>query len=164
MDQSDIDEIERLERLRDTTGHADPNGVVGPIFQEWLRYDPFWMLVACSLVNLTHWRIARPVFDWMRSEEESNRDPAWFLEVDWDWLEEHLRPLGLSKRRTDNLIAMARAWIKDRPETRQDIMDLPGCGKYAADSWAIFIEGRTDIVPDDKNLNWYVDKTKELTA
>ncbi|KKK75781.1 hypothetical protein LCGC14_2870280 [marine sediment metagenome] len=38
---------------------------------------------------------------------------------------------------------------------------LPGCGKYAADSWAIFMEGRLDVEPNDGKLNWYLDKERQ---
>ena len=150
-------EIETLERARDTSGHNNADGAIGPIFQQWLKHEPFWMIVACMLVNMTHWKQARPVFDWMRQEDESNKDPNWFLTVDREWLEEHIECLGFVKRRSNNLISMAEAWIKNPPETRDDIMDLPGCGKYAADTWSIFIENRTDVNPTDKDLRWYME-------
>jgi hypothetical protein len=38
---------------------------------------------------------------------------------------------------------------------------MPGCGKYAADSWAVFVEGRTDVEPDDGKLNWYIDRRRQ---
>ena len=38
-----------------------------------------------------------------------------------------------------------------------DVLTLPGCGRYAADSWAIFVEGRLDVSPSDGKLNWYVE-------
>ena len=37
------------------------------LFQEDLRTEPFWMLVACVLVNVTRWAQARPVLDGIRA-------------------------------------------------------------------------------------------------
>jgi len=56
---------------------------------------------------------------------------------------------------------MAKAWLQGRPTCYDDVLKFPGCGKYAADSWAIFVEGRTDVEPSDGKLNWYLDKLEE---
>ena len=41
------------------------------------------------------------------------------------------------------------------------IEDLPGVGKYAADSWKIFQEGNIDIQVEDKELIKYVEWAQE---
>ena len=48
-------------------------------------------------------------------------------------LHDALRPLGLWRRRSIILPRFARAWLRRRPVTYDDVMRLPGCGKYAAD-------------------------------
>ena len=38
-----------------------------------------------------------------------------------------------------------------------DIMELPGVGKYGKESWDIFVNGRKDIEPTDKKLKKYLE-------
>lgn len=38
----------------------------GRLFQEDLLDEPFWVLVACSLVNFTTWDVARGALGWLR--------------------------------------------------------------------------------------------------
>ena len=124
----------------------------GRLFQEALRRRPFWMLVACSLVNLTTWEQARQALrEIMRRHTIRSLASA-----DPSTLEDVLRPLGLWRIRSERLGKMARAWLQERPRTYNDVMKLPGCGKYAADSWAIFMEHRHDVRPTDGKLSWYL--------
>lgn len=117
------------------------------------------MLVACSLVNLTTWEQAEPAFRWLRN---IYADPEHLSLAGPGELHLVLRPLGLWRRRALILPHLASAWLRDPPSSCNDVLRLPGCGKYAADSWAIFVEGRLDVEPDDGKLNWYVDRMKEL--
>lgn len=132
----------------------------GRLFQEDLLEQPFWMLVACSLVNLTTWEQARPAFAWLRRNYEDAHELACAFEED---LHAPLQPLGLWRRRAKSLILMANAWIESPPRCYDDVMALPGCGKYAADSWAMFVEGRDDVQPKDGKLLWYLQQLKEQT-
>lgn len=139
-----------------------------PLFQEELKSDPFWMLVACSLVNLTQWKMARPVFDKLRYRCKNGH--AQLINIPDEELVEILRPLGLHNRRASTLKRFAIAWselmfdiVTGHRETdlsRHDIEKLPGCGKYAADSWEIFIEGNLDIETNDHRLNEYIERMK----
>ncbi len=132
----------------------------GRLFQETLRRRPFWMLVACSLVNLTTWEQARPALREMM-DRHTIRSLA---EADPSTLHGVLRPLGLWHVRSERLVKMARAWLRERPKTYNDVMRFPGCGKYAADSWAIFREHRYDVEPKDGKLNWYLDRVRDAGA
>ncbi len=129
----------------------------GRLFQERLYHSPFWMLVACQLVNLTTWRQAEPAFRWLLASHVS---PRLLALARPEQLHDALRPLGLWRRRATNLIGFARAWLRGEPRCYDDVLALPGCGKYAADSWAIFVDGRTDVRPDDGKLNWYMDRKR----
>jgi len=114
------------------------------------------MLVACSLVNLTTWEQAEPAFRRLRTlgvEGLAAADPS--------SLHDLLRPLGLWRRRSVGLVRLAQAWLRSRPTCAKDVERLPSCGKYAADSWAIFVEGRTDVEPTDGKLGWYLERIKE---
>jgi endonuclease III-like uncharacterized protein len=111
------------------------------------------MLVACCLVNLTSWRVAEDV--WLRLRE--THDVKSLAAAAPESLEEVLRPLGLWRRRSLGLTKLADQWLQCPPERAKDVLSMPGCGKYAHDSWAIFIDGRTDVDPRDGKLNWYLE-------
>lgn len=114
------------------------------------------MLVACSLVNLTTWQQAKPALEAIEArygcpEKLSRAHPGELHDV--------LRPLGLWRRRSISLVGLAARWLEVDP-SRVNIHSLPGCGKYAADSWAIFMEGRTDVEPSDGKLSWYLEQQR----
>jgi len=111
------------------------------------------MLVACSLVNRTTWGKARVVHSRLKLRYRTAGGLAAAAPED---LHDALRPLGLWRQRSRSLVALARSFCDRRPRTAGEVARLPGCGKYAADSWAIFIEGRTDVRPDDGKLGWYM--------
>lgn len=127
----------------------------GRLFQEDLLAQPFWMLVACQLVNLTTWEKARVVHEELARRWPS---PADLCVADRAQLEEALRPLGLFRRRARSLVGMADEWLCGGPPRDADDVArrMPGCGKYAADSWAIFVDGRTDVTVTDGKLAWYL--------
>lgn len=143
----------RLTRIECWAGDEPADG---ELFQERLRKEPFWMLVACSLVNLTTWQQARPAMDLILARYPT---PEALAAAEPEDLHEVLRPLGLWRRRAVSLVRLARRWLTVDP-TSVKIHELPGCGKYAADSWAIFVEGRTDVDPTDGKLLWYLRQLK----
>lgn len=129
----------------------------GKLFQEELRREPFWMLVACALVNKTTWEQAEPAFltlrkRWPTAEKLAKARPS--------SLEPVLRPLGLWRQRAARLPLLARRFLESPPTSAKDVLMFPTCGHYASDSWAIFIERRTDLNPTDGKLAWYLEKLK----
>lgn len=122
-------------------------------FQEDLAKDPFWLLVACILVNRTNWKQAKPVLDELRA---TFHGPAQLSHTGSEGLIGFMKPLGLWRSRSTSIIKLAQRFQQKPPETAEDVLKLPGCGKYAADSWAIFVEGRTDVEPTDKVLIHYL--------
>ena len=124
----------------------------GRLFQESLRRRPFWMLVACQLVNQTTWEQARPALrEVMRRYTIQN-----LSRLRPERLHHTLRPLGLWHRRSIILPAMARVWLEDRPRNREDVEKMVGCGRYAADSWSMFVEGKRPRGVRDDKLRWYL--------
>lgn len=115
------------------------------------------MLAACSLVNLTSWEAqSSHVLHALRLFYATPAALAAASEVD---LHDLLRPLGLWRRRASSLLKLARHWVdRGPPADARTVLRYPGCGQYASDSWAIFVDGRTDVVPDDGKLTWYVEK------
>lgn len=131
---------------------------MGRLFQEHLLTQPFWMVVACCLVNRTTWEVARTVHSRLKLKY---RGPEGLAAADPEDLQPIIRRLGLWRQRSRSLVNLAREWIDRPPAVADDVMRLPGCGKYAADSWAIFMEGHTDVEPNDGKLNWYVARKRD---
>lgn len=123
------------------------------LFQERLYRRPFWMLVACVLVNQTTWRQAGPA----HRELMKRYTIRTLSRAEPEALHDLLRPLGLWRQRSRSLVRLADAWLRRRPRTAIDVMSLPGCGPYAADSWAIFVEGRYDVAPTDFKLRRHLE-------
>jgi endonuclease III len=65
-----------------------------------------------------------------------------------------LQPLGFKTRRTQNIIKMSRAFMDGNWKKPSD---LPGIGKYAEDSYNIFMNHDLTVLPQDKILNKYMD-------
>lgn len=130
----------------------------GRLFQEDLRHFPFLMLVACQLVNLTTWEVARGPFGQLVALAPT---PAALAATRPERIGPLLRPLGLWRRRATTLPRFADAWLRGEPRSYDEVLGLPGCGKYAADSWAIFVDGRTDVWPTDGKLRWYMEQRRK---
>lgn len=126
------------------------------LFQESWRRRPFWMLVGCILVNRTQWADAQIAHKellqrWPTPYLLAHADPAKVRGVVWG--------LGLGNVRAVSIVNFAAAWSRygrTKKRTSSDILKMPGCGKYAADSWAIFVEGRRPKGVTDKKLKAYL--------
>lgn len=126
-------------------------------FQVILASEPFWMLVMCVLVNRTSGKVAAPVLDDVRRRWPT---PDSLSTADVSELEKATARLGFGKRRSTNLVRLAESWCSRLPKTSADVLEMPGCGRYAADSWAIFVERRSDVEPTDSVLTAYLDNNR----
>jgi 3-methyladenine DNA glycosylase/8-oxoguanine DNA glycosylase len=126
--------------------------VSGPLLQERLgAEDPFRVLACCVLMNLGSGARAAPVAErlfrrWPTPERLARAGRG---------LELLLQPLGLQRVRADRLRRLAGEYVHagaDRRTPAEVVAALHGVGSYARDSWAIFVEGRLDVEPDDKEL------------
>lgn len=125
------------------------------LFQEDLRREPFWMLVACILVNRATWEKAAPIFAELQKrfyDGETGLDGQPWVTA------EMLDPLGFQYARQAHLMQFARKWAKDGPPRDfVHVLRYPGCGRYASDSWRIFVEEKIEnVIPTDKKLYAYV--------
>lgn len=149
------------------------------IIQSIIYREPFWLLVAVTLLNKTPENSARPIF-WKLKEYYS--DPGSLAAADQGHVEKMLRSLGLQTQRSRRMIKMAQTWATIPPhrdvlyETKNypqrsdgsstgvpvegdavdcagalEIGHLPGCGPYAGDSWRIFCRDILRGVADDYN-------------
>lgn len=117
--------------------------------QERTRGDPWRCLVVCVLLNRTRGSVAEPYL-WelfRRWPNASNLAVA-----DEDEVADLLRPLGLQRRRASILVRLSRGYVAGDP-----VESLPGVGRYALDSWALFVEERRDVEPDDRVLRRFVE-------
>lgn len=127
------------------------------LFQETWRRQPFWMLVGCVLVNRTRWTQAEPVHRRLRKLWPT---PEKLANAGWRSVMVEVHGLGLGERRAKNLVLLAGVWevlrrIRVKPSSSM-IKNFPGCGKYAADSWSMFIDCVDPGGVTDKKLRGYL--------
>lgn len=137
------------------------------LIQETLCWHPWRMLVACIMLNQTSARQVKPILESFFSRWP---DALKCADADLDEMASMIRPLGLQNRRAKTIKKMSSALVKQWIDSMKhgdgnyDIPSLPGIGKYAADSYKIFVE--REIVDDvtDKELINYVRWAKEKHA
>lgn len=110
----------------------------------------------CVLLNRTDGRTVKKVLPslfgrWPSAEEMSS---ACVLDV-----VECIRECGLQNRKAMSLIELSGIYLKG---DWVGVEELLGIGEYAGDSWRIFVEGRTDLVPRDGVLRTYLDGLEEV--
>lgn len=138
------------------------------LIQEKLWREPFWLIIAVTLLNKTAGRSAVPIF-W--SLKELYPTPEDLAKADVNHLISMIETLGLQNQRAKRFILIARAWVESPPEKEKryrtlhypakndgktykkgetieedadecagalEIGHIPGCGPYAWDSWRIF--------------------------
>ena len=116
------------------------------IIQQEFQHDPWKMLVGCIMLNQTSNKNVRQViytfFDrWPTPQSVVNANP--------NDIREHIRPLGFYNRRTATIQRFSREYIE---KTFTRASELHGIGKYADDSYEIFIKGNLNVNPTDKIL------------
>ena len=128
--------------------------------REWgpAKTYPWRVLVVCVLVNKTHrgpaGRVARKLFEqWPSPELLANARAASVMTL--------MRPLGLTRRAlllqhlSASMVGVRTG--RDLKRRGRQVSDLPGCGQFAQDAWAIFVEGRRDLEPADRVLAEWLD-------
>lgn len=145
-DDADFKPVAEAERVHGLARQANFYGLI----QEIVTPNVFRLLVATCLLNQTKGRAAMPVF-WellRRWPDEHSLAKADVVE-----LTELLQPIGLHNIRARRLVNMAQTMVeipydenklfKSRDRTAPDtpIGIYPGVGRYAIDSWRIFVAG-----------------------
>ncbi|KAG8220790.1 hypothetical protein J3R82DRAFT_2225 [Butyriboletus roseoflavus] len=145
------------------------------LVQESVRDDPWKVLIAVRLLNVTTGKAAIPVFCKIISRWPTPQD---LVHAPQDELVELLRPLGLYNKRVSWLKDMSEHFLEDqqaRSCSRTSLAALlseerivpnaphlhyPGVGPYALDSLHIFCAGDKDawkrVMPRDKELVRYL--------
>lgn len=123
-------------------------------FQERYRGDPWALLVVVMMLNQTNGKQVEQVHErffelYPTAVRAMNAHVLEMVEV--------LRPLGLHNRRARAIMKMSEDFVTKR---WMEPTELHGCGKYAQESWDIFIKGELPVSPDDvddKELKRYVE-------
>jgi len=120
------------------------------IIQQEFQHNPFQMLVGCIMLNQTSNKNVRQVIYTFFDRWPT---PQSIVEADPNEIREHIRSLGFYNIRTNRLIRFSQEYIT-KPFTKAN--ELFGIGKYADDSYEIFIRGNLNVQPTDKILLRYL--------
>ena len=130
------------------------------LLQEKLYDNPWKVFVCCIFCNLTRRLTAEPYF-WLFLRVYPTPQAAAMANI--DELSDMLSPLGLSARRAKALIRMSTDYIQK--DWSGDPTVLYGVGKYAADAYKIFCEGKWQVTdPKDGALINYRNYLLTLTS
>jgi len=120
------------------------------IIQQEFQHDPWKMLVGCIMLNQTNNKqVRRVIYDFF----ETYPNPQSITEDSIPDITERLRPLGFYNRRARSILKFSQEYISKQ---FKHISELYGIGKYASDSYEIFINGNTNVEPTDKILLRYL--------
>lgn len=113
--------------------------------------DPWMMLVCCILLNQTSniqvRKVLNPLFDKIKNPEVCSR-------LHEDEIIPIIKSTGFSSVKASRIISLSKKWI----EGFNEVSELPGVGRYAKDSWEIFVNGNFSINPTDKKLKMYLEQ------
>ncbi|CAA7047601.1 unnamed protein product [Microthlaspi erraticum] len=122
------------------------------LLQEDHWRDPWRVLVICMLLNRTSGAQTRGV---IAAVFALCPDAKTATEVEEKEIETLIKPLGMQKKRAKMIQRLSQEYLE---ENWTHVTQLHGVGKYAADAYAIFCNGKWDCVsPDDHMLNYYWD-------
>lgn len=120
------------------------------LIQEELRDEPWKLLIACMMLNLTNIKQVRPV---IKEFFQKYPDPVAAANANEIDLAAMLKPLGLYNRRAKSIKKFSNAFMNDQWTSP---ISLPGIGKYANDSYEIFCNQNLSTVdPKDTKLVKY---------
>ena len=125
-----------------------------PLIQERYFPDRWKMLVCCLMLNLTSHKQVNPIIDGFFDRWPDPKAAAFANEEE---MRDYIKSLGMYNRRAKTIIRFSKQFM----EGFKSVKDLYGCGKYAADSDAIFFEGKwQNVVPTDGALKRYIEFLK----
>ena len=120
------------------------------IIQNHYKEDPWKMCIACILLNQTSNQQARPI---LKNLFDKFPTPKKMLAAKDSDIVEIIKSAGLYNRRTATIKKFTREYIK---KEYSHISELYGMGRFASDSYEIFINRNYCISPTDKVLTKYL--------
>jgi endonuclease III len=138
------------------------------LMQEEFRNEPWKLLVGCICLNQASAKVARPV--WTKLFEKWPTAEALAVtpyESAVMGLTDLLRPLGFQNRRAARIWRMSEEYLEELWRVKDDVRqirveDLYGIGKYAADSYNMFVKGYLVEDAQDKELRNYLNWARGL--
>jgi endonuclease III len=121
------------------------------LIQEDYLDDPWKMLVCCILLNQTTNQQVRKVLSPLF---EVIPNPELACSTNPEIVQEIIRSTGFSRIKSERIQGLSRKWIQGF----ESVLELPGVGKYASDSWEIFINNNLNVNPTDKKLLLYLER------
>jgi adenine-specific DNA glycosylase len=93
-------------------------------------------------------------------------DPVSVIDTRGVWTEETrmyavIHKLGFGQLRMRRFQRFSDEWLRyciDHKTIPESIIDMYGCGKYAEDSYQLFVKGDWDVQPTDKELIRYMEE------
>jgi len=129
------------------------------LIQEFLRDEPWKLLVACIMLNQTRAKQVHGIINEFFARYPTPED---FFLADATQAKRLLKSLGFMNRRYERLHRMTIGFINNTTlGIKLDCENLHGVGKYAADSFKIFCQGYLVEDVKDKELKNYVRWAKE---
>jgi endonuclease III len=125
------------------------------LIQEDYVGENWKMLVCCILLNQTSNQQVRKILPELF---ELIPEPHSAAMVDSELIQSTIRSTGFSKIKTKRIIAMSRKWL----EGFDNVGELPGIGRYASDSWEIFVNNNFSLEVTDKKLRMYLERLNHL--
>lgn len=120
------------------------------LLQERYAGDPWKLLVSCVLLNCTTRRQVDGVIDELFDKWPSAED---MLYANWEDVREVITTLGMQSRRSQVLVELSRWWVTYQHSsdisTSIQLMEPPGIGEYARDSYMLFVDG-----PNERNVEF----------
>ena len=126
------------------------------LLQERYWPDDWKILIVCLLLNQTSRKQVEPIIEsffgkWPDAKSASTADE--------DEMREVVRCLGMYNRRVKTIKQMSQQFLAGF----DNAIELYGCGKYADDTYRIFMKGEWDQVePNDHALNDYQGYLREV--
>src|SRR5574343_620644 len=118
----------------------------GILLQEVFREDPWKLLVACIMLNMT---TGTQVHKVVHEFFERYPNPQSVIDAEAQDIERIILSLGLYKKRAVTLKRFSHDYLN---KTWKRPIECFGIGKYGNDSWEIFVNGNTSVRPKDKEL------------
>lgn len=125
------------------------------LLQERYWPDDWKILVVCLLLNQTSRKQVEPMIEVFFDRWPDARSA---VSADENEMREVVHSLGMFNRRVKTIKKMSQQFLSGF----EDAIELYGCGKYADDTYRIFMKGEwKDVKPNDHALNDYHGFLKE---
>lgn len=125
------------------------------LIQEDYLGENWKMVVCCILLNQTTNQQVRKILPRLF---ELIPGPDSVLAIDPELIQSTIKSTGFSKIKTERIVAMSKKWL----EGFSDVKELPGVGRYASDSWEIFVNNNYSLEVTDKKLKMYLERFDHL--